>query len=197
MSSCCPLRGLHRAWAPRALGVLHSCREHWPHWIPLPSTSHTCCLPLSFFSKLPSEIKGQSKPFLIHLLTLNYITTSCPPIPIFFLLLDRQMIFGVVSNCLSCFYFINVLKLIFIGVLLLWRLRGKESACQCRSHSRCGFDSWIRKSPWRREWQPTPVLVPEKFHGQRSLAGYSPWGCKELDITERLSTNAQSCFTIC
>ena len=39
---------------------------------------------------------------------------------------------------------------------------------------------------YRRKWQPTPVLLPGKFHGQRSLVGYSPWGCKELDTTERL-----------
>ena len=46
------------------------------------------------------------------------------------------------------------------------------------------FDPWVRKSPWNRKWQPTPVLLLGKFHGQRSLAGYSPWGHKELDITE-------------
>ena len=39
---------------------------------------------------------------------------------------------------------------------------------------------------WRRQWQPTPVLLPGKFHGQRSLVGYSPWGCRESDITEWL-----------
>ena len=39
---------------------------------------------------------------------------------------------------------------------------------------------------WRRKWQPTPVFLPGKSHGQRSLVGYSPWGCKELDTTERL-----------
>ena len=38
----------------------------------------------------------------------------------------------------------------------------------------------------RRQWQPTPVLLPGKFHGRRSLVGYSPWGCKELDTTELL-----------
>ena len=38
--------------------------------------------------------------------------------------------------------------------------------------------------PWRRKWQPTPVLLPGKLHGQRSLVGYSPWGCEELDTTE-------------
>jgi len=36
----------------------------------------------------------------------------------------------------------------------------------------------VRKSPWRRKWQPTPVFLPGKFYGQRSLAGYSPQGCK-------------------
>ena len=42
------------------------------------------------------------------------------------------------------------------------------------------------KIPWRRQWQPTPVLLPGKFHGWRSLVGYSPWGRKESDTTERL-----------
>jgi len=44
------------------------------------------------------------------------------------------------------------------------------------------LDPWVRKIPWRR--QPTPILLPEKFHGQSSLAGYSPWDCKESDTTE-------------
>ena len=39
---------------------------------------------------------------------------------------------------------------------------------------------------WRKKWQPTPVLLPGKSHGQRSLVCYSPWGCKELDTTEQL-----------
>ena len=47
-----------------------------------------------------------------------------------------------------------------------------------------GFDLWVGKTPWRRKWQPTPVLLPEKFHGLRSLVGYSPWRHKELDMTE-------------
>ena len=60
-------------------------------------------------------------------------------------------------------------------------LSGKEPACQCR---RCKFDPWVRKIPWRRKWQPTPVFFPGESHGQRSLAGYGPWGCKQLDTTE-------------
>ena len=46
------------------------------------------------------------------------------------------------------------------------------------------FDPWVGKVPWRRAWQPTPVFLPRESHGQRSLVGYSPWGCKESDTTE-------------
>ena len=51
---------------------------------------------------------------------------------------------------------------------------------QCR---RPRFNPWVRKIPCRREWQPTPVFLPGESLGQRSLAGYSPWGCKESDLT--------------
>ena len=43
---------------------------------------------------------------------------------------------------------------------------------------RPGFDSWVRKFPWRKKWQPTPVFLPGEAHGQRSLAGYGPRDCK-------------------
>ena len=52
--------------------------------------------------------------------------------------------------------------------------------CQCRRHKRCWYDSWVRKIPWRREWQPTPVFLPGESHGRRSLVGYSPWGSQRL-----------------
>ena len=58
---------------------------------------------------------------------------------------------------------------------------GKESACQRRIHKRLRIDPWVRKIPWRREWQPTPVFLPGKSLGQRSLAGYSPCGGKSYD----------------
>ena len=48
-------------------------------------------------------------------------------------------------------------------------------------------DTRLEKIPWRRKWQPTPVILTGKSHGQRSLEGYSPWGWKESDITERLT----------
>ena len=48
------------------------------------------------------------------------------------------------------------------------------------------FDPWVGKIHWKRKWQPTPVFLPGEFYGHRSWAGYSSWGCKELDTTEWL-----------
>ena len=45
----------------------------------------------------------------------------------------------------------------------------------------------LGKIPWKRQWQPTTIFLPREFHGQRTLAGYSPWGCKESDTTEQLT----------
>ena len=64
------------------------------------------------------------------------------------------------------------------------RLSGKESTCQCRRHRRYGLDPWVGKIPWRRKWQRTPVFLPAKSYGQRSLVDYSPQGYKKLDMTE-------------
>ena len=64
---------------------------------------------------------------------------------------------------------------------------GKESTCQCKRHKGCGFNlPWVGKIPWRTRWQPQ-VFFPGESPGQKSLVGYSPWGHKELDMTERLS----------
>ena len=58
---------------------------------------------------------------------------------------------------------------------LLWWLSGKESACQYRRYR---FHLWVRMIPWRRRWQPSPIFLPGKSHGQRSLVSISPRGCK-------------------
>jgi len=55
---------------------------------------------------------------------------------------------------------------------LSWWLSGKESICQCR---RLRFDPWVRKMPWRRKLQPTPVFLPEKSHGQRNPMDREAW----------------------
>ena len=64
--------------------------------------------------------------------------------------------------------------------------KGRERICfQC---GRPGFNPWVRKIPWRRKRLPTPVLMRGKFHGERSLEGYSPWGHTESDTTEHART---------
>ena len=64
-----------------------------------------------------------------------------------------------------------------------WWLRQQRICLQCR---RPGFDPWVSKVPWRKEWQPTPVFLPGELHAQRSLVGYSPWGYKTWDMTQQL-----------
>ena len=60
---------------------------------------------------------------------------------------------------------------------------GEESACHA-GDTGDGFECCVWKIPWRRKWQPAPVLLPGKFHGQRSLVGYSSKGSKESDTTK-------------
>ena len=89
-------------------------------------------------------------------------------------------------------YYNLILKLSSTEGLPRW-CSGKESTCQCRrmvkslpAMREIGFDLWFGKIYWSREWQPTPVFLPGKSHRRRSLVGYSPWGHKESDTTERL-----------
>ena len=76
---------------------------------------------------------------------------------------------------------------IYIGIPR-W-LSSKESACQCRRHRRCRFNSCVRKTPWRNKWQPTPIFLLGNSHGQTSLVGYSPWGRQESNMTEHHITH--------
>ena len=57
----------------------------------------------------------------------------------------------------------------------------------CLQYRRPGFNPWVRKMLWKKEWLPTPVFLPGRYHEQRCLAGYSPWGCEESDTTELLT----------
>ena len=66
---------------------------------------------------------------------------------------------------------------------LPWWLKWQSVCLQC---GRPRFDPWVGKIPWRRKWQSTSVFLPGKAHGWRSMVGYSPWGRKESDTTERL-----------
>ena len=73
--------------------------------------------------------------------------------------------------------------------------KSKEPACQCRRLKKSGFDLWVGRMPWRRVWQPTPLVLPGEVHGWRSLEEYSPQGCKELYKTEATQhTQEQSIY---
>ena len=76
----------------------------------------------------------------------------------------------------------GVLAALGLSPRLPWWLRNKGPACQCRRHR---LNPWAGRIPWGRKWIPSPVFLPGKCHGQRSLVGYSPWGCKKSDMTER------------
>ena len=78
----------------------------------------------------------------------------------------------------------------------LW-LSGKKFTCHCRRCRRRGFNPWVRKIPWKRKRQPTPIFLPGKSHGQRSLMGYSPWNPKESYTTEQLSMHVYVCTSVC
>ena len=87
--------------------------------------------------------------------------------------------------CLSCSMFLKkkiycILKHFLYYKSIGWYglpLSGKEFACQCH---RLRLNPWVGKISWRRKWRPTPVFLPGEFHGQRSMAGYSPWGNKRV-----------------
>ena len=126
------------------------------------------------------------------------------PFTIFLLFL--QLYFYFIS-----FYLLYILFLFCINIFL-WSFfysryargsgfsgssSGKEPDSQCRRHERLRFDPWVRKIPWRRAWQPTPVFLPEQSHGQMSLAGCSSWCHTELDmiqVTACRHTSARSTF---
>ena len=84
-----------------------------------------------------------------------------------------------------CIFIITLIKIYYTlaDPLPTWDT-GKESTCQYKRGKRCGFDSWVRKIPWKKKWPPAPVFLSGKFHGQTSLLSYSPWGPKESDTTK-------------
>ena len=86
-----------------------------------------------------------------------------------------------ISSAVVFSLYIGSLGTRLYGTRAPWRLRWSGIHLQCR---RLGFVPWVGRIPWRREWLFTPVFLPGESHGQRRLAGYSPWGHKELDMTE-------------
>ena len=104
------------------------------------------------------------------------------------------------SLCLSLFtYKMSKLKYpsrVVIG-FFTGGASGKECGCQCRRWKRCKCDPCIGKIPWRRKWQPTPVFLPGKSYGQRSLAGYSPWSARvRHDLATKPPHGGHICWPI-
>ena len=86
-------------------------------------------------------------------------------------------------------FYTRQLRLPRLTCQLPWWLSGEESG-------RHGFDPWVRNIPWRRKWQPTPVFLPGKSHGQRSLAGYSPWGHKsQTQLSNETTTTTRVTYS--
>ena len=93
---------------------------------------------------------------------------------------DSGRIFDLPADCSNTFRLESLIP--------EWSFPGGASGREpTHQRQRCkgrGFDPWVGKIPCRRKWQPTPVFLPRASHGQRSLAGYSPWGHKESDTTQ-------------
>ena len=81
------------------------------------------------------------------------------------------------------FFFVLIEYSCFTSSLMV---SSKKSSCQYRKYK---FYPWVGKIPWRREWRHTSAFLPGKARGQRSLVGYSSWGCRELDTTQHLNNN--------
>ena len=82
------------------------------------------------------------------------------------------------------------------GAPQVWPLVGKESSCHCRRSKTHRFEPWVGKSLWSRKWQLTSLFLPGKSQGQRSLAGYSPWGSKQQAMTEHSRAYTHGWFTL-
>ena len=74
--------------------------------------------------------------------------------------------------------------------LTLWAFHVVKNLPANAGVMRRGFDPWVGKIPWRRVWQPTPIVLPGESHRQRRLEGYSLWGCKESDRPEATEPEA-------
>ena len=141
-------------------------------------------------------------PHCLLLLVILFWLNSINHLPSFPYSPDLVLIFiffgGVRGGGRDCFQKLNIKGQRFVdlrdvkkNVLIgfpLWLSRWRIHL-QCRRHRRRGFDPRVRKIPWRRKWQPTPVLLSGKPHGQRSLMGYSPQRHRESDTTEVTKLN--------
>ena len=179
-------RGVHTGWLPwitmQRGKALQAERIHY-----LYCHERQYSRPLSACGSTLHVGRDQNPGFVCVVLTLyldyKYLYCACyhPKkvyLPKILTMLTQGMAFGALSVYLVFDAYVHPYSKLVHGPP--WWLCGKESTCQCK---RPRLDPWVRKIPWRREWLPTPVFVPGNSHRQRSLAGYSPWGCQVWDTT--------------
>ena len=111
---------------------------------------------------------------------LNYFFTNCP---------KKQHIYFLRNICFQ--KKILLIYNLFLGASLVAQM--VKVCLQCRWPR---FNPWVRKIPWRKKWQHTPVFLPVEFHGWRSQVSYSPWDHKELDTTEWLTFHSTCHYVI-
>ena len=134
----------------------------------LPSNKCKCSFKLPQFLLLNYSFKYQ---FYYFICTSLETTTTC--------MLDSLCLYSI----LNLFSFIYFSYLVFLHLAMGFP-SGSDGKASVYNAGDPGLIPGLGRSPGRRKWQPTPVLLPKKSHGQRSLVGYSPWGCKESDMTD-------------
>ena len=149
----------------RNQNLYHQCQV----WVKSPAL-HLLSLKILQLCHLPPSHPPPVSNFSYLFIRCQPLYVSCCTVLLYF---SRYSIARLKKFCLFVCFF-NVLG----------NSSGKEPTCQCRRRKRCEFDPWVGKILWRRARHPTPVFLPGESHGQRSLAGYSPWDCKESYMTE-------------
>ena len=206
MSDSLQLHGLQPANAPLSMGF-----PRQEYWSGLPFSS-----PGDFnypnIYKLPFQYVNNVKTKVFRFLHCLQILMSIYTYSLFIYFNPNQPYFkGLVTKassklCCQCSFNLGFFRKISVQCLqqklssantastpFIKVTVSKESACNAGDG---GFDPWVGKIPWRKEWQPIPAFLPGKCHGQRSLAGFSPLGRKGLDVTKALSRADQNETTL-
>ena len=124
----------------------------------------------------------------------NWLLQTWPYMEFFSHYLPQDISWEVSFTALSDLWLLRPLQHLFYGFPAGSVVKNAPAMQEtCRRH---GFNPWVRKIPWSRKWQPTPVFLPGKSRGQSSLMGYRPWGHKELETTEWLNNSSSTCSKV-
>ena len=153
-----------------------------------------CCRSYTWnnFALVPCTTKQQST---LLALKIDILPPGANFSAIFFPLCNRHpsLLFPTVRGAASNFQFHLMIRGEKMKHQHFRTYSGKDSTCQYRRcNKRCGFDPWVRKIHQRGKWQSTPVFLPGKAHGQRSLLGYSSWGHSQSVTTQHLRARAHT-----